>query len=76
MSDHEAEAAGRRVDAYLATVKRLEPNIAIVDCDASLASIAVSLRRIADALEPPKPESSANINEILWQIADILSHKP
>ena len=37
-------------DAYLNTVARLEPSIAMIDRDAALASIAVSLRRIADAL--------------------------
>lgn len=39
-----------RVDAYLDTVKRMEPDIAMVDRDAALASIAVSLKRIADDL--------------------------
>lgn len=42
-----------RVDVYLETLKRLEPGIATVDMiyrDAALASIAISLRRIADAL--------------------------
>ena len=40
-----------RVDAYLDTVKRMEPDIAMVDRDAALASIAISLKRIADVLE-------------------------
>jgi hypothetical protein len=40
-----------RVDAYLDTVKRIEPDIASLDADASLASIAISLKRIADALD-------------------------
>ena len=35
-------------DAYLGTVDRMEPDIAMVDRDAALASIAVSLKRIAD----------------------------
>lgn len=38
------------VDAYLATIARIEPDIAMIDRDAALASIAISLRRIADAL--------------------------
>ena len=38
-------------DAYQNTVARLEPNIAMVDRDAALASIAVSLKRIADLLQ-------------------------
>lgn len=40
-----------RVDAYSATVERFEPDIAPVDAPAALASIAISLKRIADALE-------------------------
>lgn len=40
-----------RVDAYLDTIKRLEPDIAMFDHDAGIASIAISLKRIADALE-------------------------
>ena len=47
----EGEAAGRRVDAYLETVKRLEPDISMVDRDATLTSIAISLKRIADTLD-------------------------
>ena len=49
----EGEAAGRRIDAYMDTVRRMEPDIAMVDRDAALASIAISLRRIAEALENP-----------------------
>lgn len=51
----EAEAAGRRVDGYLGTVDRMEPNIHPVDHDGAMASIAISLRRIADALEKRQP---------------------
>lgn len=40
-----------RVNAYLETVKRLEPDMAIVDHDAALASIAISIKRIADSLD-------------------------
>jgi hypothetical protein len=47
----ESEAAGRRVDAYLDTIERMEPDIAMVDHDAAIASIAISLKRIADALD-------------------------
>lgn len=42
-----------RVSAYIETVGRMEPDIAMVDRDAALASIAISLRRIADALNSP-----------------------
>lgn len=37
--------------AYLATLKRIEQDIAMIDRDTALASIAISLRRIADALQ-------------------------
>ncbi len=40
-----------RVDAYLDTVERLEPEIAMIDAGAAYASIAISLKRIADAME-------------------------
>jgi hypothetical protein len=43
-----------RVDAYMSTVKRLEPDIAMLDKDASLASIAISMKRIADVLDGPE----------------------
>jgi hypothetical protein len=39
-----------RVDAYLDTVSRLEPNLHPIDRDGALASIAISLKRIADSL--------------------------
>lgn len=38
-------------DAYLKTVERLEPEITPIDTPAALASIAISLKRIADLLE-------------------------
>lgn len=44
-------AEQERVDAYLDTVRRLEPKIAPVDPGAYYASAAISLKRIADALE-------------------------
>ncbi len=44
-------AEQEKVDAYLDTVARLEPSIAMIDRDAALASIAISLRRIADTLD-------------------------
>jgi hypothetical protein len=42
-----------RVDAYLDTVSRLEPEIAQIDTGTALASISISLKRIADALNSP-----------------------
>jgi hypothetical protein len=63
----------RRVDAYLDTIARLEPDIAMVDRDAALASIAISLKRIADALESPAPPAErARIADMLWMIAERL----
>lgn len=38
-------------EAYQETIARLEPDIAIIDTGAGLASIAISLKRIADVLE-------------------------
>ena len=38
-------------NAYLNTVHRLEPDITPIDLPAAAASIAISLKRIADALE-------------------------
>ena len=49
--------------SYIETVARLEPQIAMVDRDATLTSIAISLKRIADALE------RANLN------GDVLSNQ-
>jgi hypothetical protein len=37
-----------RVEVYLEVIKRLEPDITMIDRDAAMASIAVSLKRIAD----------------------------
>ena len=39
------------VNVYLETLERMEPDIVMVDRDAALASIAISLKRIADALD-------------------------
>lgn len=38
-------------DVYLETVRRLEPEIAMIDPGAYYASAAISLKRIADSLE-------------------------
>lgn len=40
-----------RVSGYERTVARLEPDIAMIDAGAGWASIAISLKRIADILE-------------------------
>lgn len=44
-------AEAKRVDAYLDTVGRIEPEVAMIDPGAGWASTAISLKRIADALE-------------------------
>lgn len=40
-----------RAEAYISTVKRMEPDVTPTDRDPTLASIAISLKRIADELE-------------------------
>lgn len=40
-----------RVDAYLNTINRLEPDIVMIDQGAANASVAISLKRIADSLD-------------------------
>ena len=40
-----------RLEAYLNTVERLEPDISMIDSSYGWASIAISLKRIADAAE-------------------------
>lgn len=52
--------AKEEFDPYLATIDRLEPDIAMIDARAGAASIAISLRRIADALDTQ--------NKVLGQI--------
>jgi hypothetical protein len=52
MNDSPQSPEARRVEGYLDTVERLEPDISCVDRDAALTSIAVSLKRIADSIEP------------------------
>lgn len=40
-------------NVYLETIARLEPDIAMIDAGAFYASAAISLKRIADALNEP-----------------------
>lgn len=59
------------VDAYLHTINRIEPEVAMIDDGAGWASIAISLKRIADALESiehklphySQPEENENAEE-------------
>ena len=48
-----------RANAYLDTIARMEPEIAMVDRDAALASISISLKRIADSLEKISSETNS-----------------
>lgn len=54
-----------RVDAYVATIARFEPDIAMTDSGASLTSIAISLKRIADALTAPCNEYGEALPEAI-----------
>ncbi len=59
-------------EAYLDTIKRIEPDIAMIDRDAALASIAISLKRIADAMEnSPLPDKiEAAVATGIWEGAN------
>lgn len=57
-------AEKERVDAYLEIIKRLEPDIAMVDAGAYGTSIAISLKRIADSL--------ANLEITLGEISQLV----
>lgn len=74
----------KRVDSYLDTVARMEPDVTPVDREGALASIAISLKRIADAMEPRhviatqealSPEDVAAIRE-WWRARFELGSKP
>lgn len=47
----ETERLKRDVDAYQETVERMEPGIHMIDAGAAYASVAISLKRQADAME-------------------------
>lgn len=51
MSSSETEQLQRDLNTYSDTVNRLEPDIHPIDVTAAAASIAISLKRIADSLE-------------------------
>ncbi len=55
-------AEKERVDAYLETLSRMEPDIAMTDASAFGTSIAISLKRIADKLSQfgPAPVTEAS----------------
>lgn len=59
-------AEKEQVDAYYYTLKQLEPDVYPVDQDAALTSIAISLKRIADAVSCQK--GGYTLNDLLFQI--------
>lgn len=72
MSDNESDelrregaAAGRRADAYLDTLARIEQDITMIDNGAAAASIAISLKRIADSLDA-LPDQISNVLFGYW----------
>ena len=54
-----------QAQAYIQTVDRLEPDIHPVDRDGALASIAISLKRIADAFEAVKRPGFASFLDLV-----------
>lgn len=64
---------------YAETLARMEPDISAVDLTAGAASLSISARRIADALErlasPPTPLSAdAAVNNALEAAAAMIEH--
>jgi hypothetical protein len=57
-------AEKERVDSYLDTIGRLEPDITMIDASAFYASAAISLKRIADYLQPETVRVSIEENSI------------
>lgn len=49
-------------NAYQDTVKRMEPDIAMIDAAAGWASIAISLKRIADVMEWARARAEEDMN--------------
>lgn len=71
-------AAVQAHDVYLATIESLEPDIGMIDASAFYASAAISLKRIADALE-----SRVRTSQIVFHnkaghsfVADYLADNP
>lgn len=65
-----AAAQAQDRNYYLETVNRLEPDIAMIDPGAYYASAAVSLKRIADALEKLVPIDTPLINDHVGTYTD------
>lgn len=65
--------ADDNLSTYLKTVERLEPNIHMIDVGAGLASIAISLKRIADVLEGSKEKPNLT-DAIQWAITEAMAN--
>lgn len=64
-------------DPYLSTVDRLEPNLAMIDTGGGLASIAISLKRIADSLEMTKDDGvGITLPQLLLKLIKVIELKP
>lgn len=62
------------VDAYMSTVNRIEPEIHPLDQGGALASIAVSLKRIADSLSfTQSPAFRAFVEEANKEMAKMVA---
>ncbi len=63
----EKRKAASGPEAYLATVESLEPDIHQIDSGAFYASAAISLKRIADALEKLAiPQTIVTMGTPVW----------
>lgn len=61
-----------RPEAYLQTVERMEPDITYVDRDGALASIAISLKRIADVMEKKDSEREFRDERFTTQLSNAI----
>lgn len=63
----DSEMLAERVDVYIETIKRLEPDIAMIDASAFYASAAISLKRIADILE--KKNEAVSMADLMTKVS-------
>lgn len=61
-----------RPEVYLQTVERMEPDITYVDRDGALASIAISLKRIADVMEKKDSEREFRDERFTTQLSNAI----
>jgi hypothetical protein len=71
MSISRTDVARADLDGYLATIDRLEPEIHMIDTGAGLASIAISLKRIADALDEPNEYGEKGVQALARAISNL-----